>query len=441
MTRKRNTHPSGLSRRGFLRGAALGAAAVGVQPILSLNPARGAVAGDPRKFMVIINLLGGSDGLNVVCPTHLAAYTDRRANLSLAKGENLPSGESLHDLDGNYKLHYKLGGLGQMWTANDLHIVHKVSYPNPNQSHFTSQDIYSYGVRNNATDGDGRGWLGRFADEFCSSPSEPLGVVSVGVGRRRDFESTVTAPLILSSVGGFQVDVDTRYRSDHQLRVETVRETLDSDPEPSDEPAITIFGANKQAHELVDRVKEGTAGWVDPGTYPTHNIGRYMKTVSQLLHGHGEFGTKVFYTGFGGFDTHSGQIARQELLMQRMDEAVTAFRNDMAGKNRWNDCVLVVISEFGRRVFENGSVGTDHGHGNAFLVAGGPVRGRSIAGGMTGEITQSDLADNSTLPFGYDFRDVYANIAESHLGLARADVEKLFPDPDYTPSWDDTSVV
>jgi uncharacterized protein (DUF1501 family) len=441
MTRNRRNRTSRLSRRGFLRGAAIGAAAVGVQPILSLQRAHGEVAGTPGKFLVIINLLGGNDGLNMVAPTHLSAYTDRRANLSLAKSENLPAGEALQDLDGNYKLHYKLAGLGQMWNANELHIVHKVSYPNPNQSHFTSQDIYSYGVRNNATDGDGRGWLGRFADEFCSSPSEPLGVVSVGVGRRRDFEAEVTAPLILSSVSNFKVDVDTRYRSDHELRVETVRETIETDPVPEEEPAVTVFSANKQAHELVDRVKEGTDGWSDPGTYPTHALGRYMRTVSQLLHGQDSFQTKVFYTGYGGFDTHSGQIARQETLMARLDEAVSAFRDDMVAKSKWNDCVVVVISEFGRRVFENGSVGTDHGHGNAFLVAGGPVRGRSMGGGMTGEITQSDLADNSTLPFGYDFRDIYANIAEKHLGLERSDVEKLFPDPDYTPSWGDMGVV
>jgi len=424
-----------LSRRRFLRHAAYGAAAVTVTPILSMRSAYAASQGDPNNFVVVVNLLGGNDGLNTVVPAHLTPYVDRRANINLV--ENLPAGEVLRDLDGRFALHYKLANLKTMWDDNDLHVVNKVSYPSPNQSHFTSQDIYSFGIRNNDADGDGRGWLGRFADAYCSDPSEPLGVIAVGVGKRRDFDSEATAPVILSNVEGFRVQGDEDYESDHLLRVKTVKDALATDPVPLTEPALTIFDANTQAYQLVEQVQQGVRGWTDPGTYPNSNIGSYMRTISQLLHAHDLFKTKIFYTGYGGFDTHSAQHTggtgqnRHELLMERLDDALGAFRVDMQNQGRWGNCVIVVISEFGRRVFENGSIGTDHGHGNAFLVAGGAVKGRAQGGGLTGEIVESDIATNNTLPFGHDFRDVYANLVANHIGVSAT---PLFPDPAYVPS-------
>ncbi|MEM8883036.1 MAG: DUF1501 domain-containing protein [Planctomycetota bacterium] len=426
------------SRRRFLKGAAMGAGAVSILPILGQRPAR-AVQGVPGRFMVVINMLGGNDGLNMVVPSHLDPYVTRRPTINLV--ENIPQDESLLDLAGSdFKLHYGLGTLQNIWDQNDLHIVQKVSYPNPNQSHFTSQDIMSFGVRDTEFGGDGRGWLGRFADEYASNPSEPLGVVSVGMGRRRDFESDVTDPLIISTVNGFRVDDDNDYRTDHVLRERVVRDILESDANPPADPALSIFSANKQAYELVDQIQAETSEWIDPGTYPNTSLGRNLKTVSQLLHAQDTFNTKVFYTGFGGFDTHSNQHVngandgRHASLMRQLDGAVDAFRTDMQDRSMWNDCVIVVISEFGRRVFENGSDGTDHGHGNAFLVMGGRVKG----GNMTGDIVESDIATASTVPFEYDFRDLYGNVIQNHLGV---NPTPLFPDQDYVASFNDIDLV
>jgi len=443
-----------ISRRRFLKGATLGTAAVCVQPFLARRPLYAAAPGNPGKFMVVINMLGGNDGLNTVIPTHLSAYTERRTNINLdptyvnpSTGvSNLPAGESLHALSGGWNLHYGLGNVKTLWDAGDLHIVQKVSYPNPNQSHFTSQDIYSAGVRDLESDGDGRGWLGRFADVYCASPVEPLGVVSVGVGRRRDFEADTTPPLVLggqlvNNAGNstFVVDTDDEPGQDGALRLKVVRETLGVDSVPSVEPALKIFNTNKLAYDLVDRVNAGIEGWVEPATpYPGSTLGRHMESISRLIHGIDDFGTRVFYTGFGGFDTHSAQHAaggnsRHEQLMEQLDAALGAFAADMQAKGQWSNCCVVVISEFGRRNFENGSVGTDHGWGNCFMVAGGDVKS-----GMTGDVTNSDLADNNQLPFRYDFRDLYGDILQSHLGL---DPTPLFPDPDFVPAPNDIDVI
>jgi len=428
-----------LSRRGFLRGAAIGAAAVAVNPILSLRRIAGANEGLPGRFLVVINMLGGSDGLNVVVPAHLQPYVDRRPNINLV--DNAPSGTALLDLVGSqFKLHYELDNIQQLWNDNDLHIVNKVSYPNPNQSHFTSMDIMGAGIRDYEGDGDGRGWLGRFADLYCADPIEPLGVISVGLGKRLDFESDVTAPLIIGSVESFVVDSSEDLNNrDHALREAVVRNTLATDPVPQADPGFTIFNTNRLAYDLVDRVQTETANWTDPGTYPNTALGRYLRTISQLLEGRTAFGSKVFYTGFGGHDTHSTQIGRQASLMQQLDDAVGAFTADLKARFLWNDCVIVVISEFGRRVFENGSQGTDHGHGNCFLVMGGRVKGRNDVGsGMTSEIVEADIATTNTLPFAVDFRNIYGSIIEKHIGVQG---EPLFPDPDFTADFQGLDLV
>lgn len=427
------------TRRCFLRGTAMGAAAVVINPILSLRKIAGAATGNPGKFVVIVNMLGGNDGLDTVVPAHLQPYVDARPQTNLV--QHLPPGESLLDLSGGFKLHYGLKNVKQLWNDGDLHVVNKVSYPDPNESHFTSMDIMSFGVRGEQ-DGDGRGWLGRFADLYCADPVEPLGVISVGVGRRPDFQSQVTTPLTLNTVDGFSVlSSDNTYPGEHDLRLKVIRDIQATDGAPGKEPALTLFNATKQSYELVDRVQQGTAGWTDPGTYPDTELGQYLRTVSQLLHGRADFGTKVFYTGIGGFDTHTEQGELHGALMAAMDGALGAFAADLKSpaKNIWNDCVVVVISEFGRRIDENGSLGTDHGHGNAFLLLGGNVKGRlSAGGGMTQALVETDLAGMDNVPFAVDFRDIYGSVFERHLGVQ---AEGLFPDPAYTPDFGSLDLV
>jgi len=389
-----------IGRRGFLKGAA----AVAVTPILGLGRARAAIPGLPGRFLVVINLIGGNDGLSTVVPTHLSAYAARRPNLRL-----LPGPDGLLPLAGGWHLHGNLPRIKSLWDAGELHIVQKVGYPGENLSHFTSQDIYSFGVRDVQGSGDGRGWLGRFADAHCSDPGEPLGVVAVGVGRRRDFEAGTTQPLVVDDPDDFRILPDPARAADHALRVAAVR-------------SLPAGGASAQAHALVDRVQRETAGWRDPALYPASALGRNLRTVSRLLHAQQSFRTRIFYTGLGGFDTHAAQPATHAALLAELDGAIGAFAQDMAAKGRWRDCAIVVISEFGRRNAENGSAGTDHGHGNAFLVLGGAVRG----GAITGTVLDSDIGDRLQLGYDYDFREIYADLVSNHLGLGAA---PLFPEP------------
>jgi uncharacterized protein (DUF1501 family) len=430
------------SRRDFLKGAAAGAAVFTISPILSLRPAYAAGAGTTLpangEFLVVINLFGGNDGLNSVIPAHRSNYEAERPNINLTDSAlgNVPSGRQLHTLDGNYLLHYALGpatgdpngGLKNMWDRDELIIVNKVGYDgNPNLSHFTSQDIYSFGVRDFGANGDGRGWLGRFADTYCADQSDPrsvLGVVAVGVGRRRDFESDGAESLILSNVDGFNID-DGEGIDDHDLRLRIVRDTLTNETAPA-EPGISILANNKNAYDLVGMVEQGIETWADPdGNYPadTRNpLLRNLRSVSKMVHA--DLGTRVYYTGFGGFDTHSSQLDRHASLMTRLNEGLNNFRQDMVDRGMWDKCTVVVISEFGRRNFENGSSGTDHGHGSCFFVGGGGLSA-GAGGQIIGDIQDSELTRSARwLGHTYDFREIYSR------GLDRlgADPSLVFPE-------------
>ncbi|MHC4547875.1 MAG: DUF1501 domain-containing protein [Planctomycetota bacterium] len=390
-----------LTRRELLVGGTAGVAAfaLGRGGLLASPPTSGG------RFLVIVNLIGGNDGVSTVVPAHLAPYHERRPTLAL---------QSTLDLDGvPFGLHPVLTGLQGCWQEGRLHVIHKVGYPDPNLSHFTSSDIYSLGVRD-PTQSDGRGWLGRFADSYSV---DPLGVVAVGVGRRPDFVAFQQSTLVLGNVASFNLQHDPDFIADHLLRVEHSRNILAREVPPADEPAATAFRASREAHELVERVQAGTAGWIDPGLYPSTSLGGYLKTVAQLESG--VFGTQVYYTARGGFDTHAVQPYRHEQLLGELDGALTAFKTDLERTGRWDDCAILIISEFGRRNEENGSAGTDHGHGNAFLLVGGAVRG-----GMTGTLTEADLlADQPAMR--YDFREIYSHLIERHLLL---DPAPVFPE-------------
>ena len=391
-----------LTRRRLLAGSAAGIAtfALGRKGLFASPAGSG-------RFLVVITLDGGNDGLNTITPDHLAPYHERRPTVAIKDPLRL---------DGKYGLHPALPGLKESWQAGQLHVIQKVGYPNPNLSHFTSSDIYAFGVRD-PTKGDGRGWLGRLADTYTT---DPLGVVAVGTGRRPDLNAHQQSSLVLRDVGGFKIDHDPepQFIPDHILRVEHSRSLLAREAIPADASGSTAYKAAREAHELVERVQAETAGWTDPGHYPDTPLAARLRTIAQLESAN--FGTKVYYTAQGGYDTHANQEGRHRKLLQELDGALRAFREEMQSTGRWNECAVLITTEFGRRTEENGSGGTDHGAGNAFLVLGGATRG-----GMTGELTETDLlADQPAMR--YDFRDLHSHLLERHLGL---DPAPVFPEP------------
>ncbi|MCC6464989.1 MAG: DUF1501 domain-containing protein [Planctomycetes bacterium] len=405
-----------LSRRSFLRaGAALaGVAALGALPRGRSEGLKAAPLPN-HKRLVVLNLLGGNDGMNTVYPatgTAASTYLSRRPTLGFAAGAGL----ALSGLP-DFNLHPALGGLQTIWNAGDLAIISKVGYPTANLSHFVSEDIWSTGARN-FTGLAVPGWVARYGNLYAPTGT---GVVSVGMGRRLDFEGATANPLLLDSISSFQLEVDYTNSNNHNYRVDVLKANLND--QPATGRAGEIAAAQKAALDAAAQVQAAktayatfaaTSGVVYPNTsgmtWSAAKLVNSLKDVAALIYG--GFDTRIYYTGMpGGFDTHSAQLTGHDALMSGLASAILAFRDDMVAMGTWNDTVIVVFSEFGRRNYENGSDGTDHGHGNYALALGGPG-----TGGLYGDpVTATDI-NLEYLGYTTDFRDVYKHAIQAHLG-------------------------
>jgi len=416
------------SRRNFLRVSAAGAGvmalgAIGGKDLPFGMPVKAVPLPNHRR-LVIINMLGGNDGLNMVFPVtgaEATAYQTIRPSIAYLPGQglSLTGGPNVPD----YEFHPSMPNLQSMWNAREVAVIHKVGYPSENLSHFVSEDIWSWGVRAGlpALVGIAPGWIARYSNNYAATS---LGVVSIGVGRRLDFEGATTSPLLVGSLGSFNFDTDFNYSANHVLRRTKVQNALGLQPagdlaaDVAAAQLASISGAAAVQTAIADYTTYATGAGIayptNPGSTNLTTMGSRMRDVARLIYG--GFETQVFYTGYGGFDTHAGQTAAQASLLQNLDDALAVFKTDMQTMGTWNDTAIVVITEFGRRNYENGSLGTDHGHGACVLVVGGSSSGGgTVIGGMYGVLTVADINDDH-LPYVHDYRDVYRELLQGHLG-------------------------
>jgi len=407
-----------MNRRDLLRMSLAGAGIVALGPL-----ARGARKAQPvgtpinATRLVVINCYGGFDSLNMLVPITNQAYYDRRPTLAITPSNTL----ALNGVP-DHGLHPNMVHMADLFNVDGkLAAIRKVGYPNANLSHFSSQDIYSLGVRDGFSSlGIGEsGWLARYA--ALNAPT-PMGGVSIGVGRRPDFIGGSSNPLIVKRLSDFRFQSDNRYSNNHLHRRQTIANILASfqgSPAAMD-TAIQLA----QGDQFAAQIQAAVGAYQSAGgvAYPTTSPGRQLRDVATLIQA--GFETRVFLTGIGGWDTHGNQGAetgRQGDLITRLDDALHNFVLDLKSMNVWNDTVILIVSEFGRRNYENSSGGTDHGHGGIFFATGGPV-----IGGLYGPpITESDVSQENYLTYGVDFRDVYREAIATHLG---ADPTPIFPE-------------
>lgn len=409
----------GPSRRDVLRFAVAGAGSLAISPFVRGAPLRTAhrtSRGTTRRF-VVINCYGGFDGLNMLVPLGLQAYYDRRPGLAIAAADTL----SLNGTQ-QYGLHPSLVNLRSIYNQDGaLAIVRKVGYPDANLSHFKSQDIFSLGVRGDfpALGIPESGWIARFASTYAPAPLE---TVSVGTGRKLDLVGPGASPLLVKKLQDFDFKVDGRYRNNHRLRRDMITGILQdfAGSGPGLEASTTL----QQSEQFTAWIQSAVDGYTAPPgvTWPSSTPGRYLRDIAVLIHAGAP--TRVFFTGFGGWDTHGNQggtTGRHADLLTRLDEGLGAFVADLKATGAWNDTVILVMSEFGRRNFENGSGGTDHGHGNMFFALGGPVQG-----GLYGpDLTNFEIEQNRQLGYDVDFRDIYREVLDRHLQVNPA---PIFPE-------------
>ncbi|MFQ5844096.1 MAG: DUF1501 domain-containing protein [Planctomycetota bacterium] len=385
-----------LDRRSFLGHGLAGFSLAATAPhFLGLTARVFAAEGDADsdRVLVVLQLSGGNDGLSTVVPFADPAYHRARRTIAIAEKDVL-------QLDDHVGLHAGLPKLHALYRAGKMAVVQGCSYPNPNRSHFKSMDIWHAG------DLRGRslrtGWLGRAIDACCPDRHDPELVVNVGPSIPYALEADVHKPISFDQPNAYRWAGNPRDREEF--------ERLNEQAAEGDDTIRWLHRIAVDARASSEKVREAASGYRPRAEYGRSPLGRDLRTVAALLAG--GLKTRIYYVSFGGFDTHNGQRNRHDNLMRQLDAALGAFWADLEAQGLSKRVVVLSFSEFGRRVAENGSLGTDHGVAGPMFVYGDAVRG-----GLHGSHPSLTDLDAGDLKMKVDFRTVYAGILEDWVGV------------------------
>lgn len=386
------------SRRTFLKNAGI----VSLSPMLPVFLHRdlfGAEDKDDGRILVVIQLDGGNDGLNTVIPYRDELYTKYRPDLRIKEDQVLR-------IDPQVGLHPSMRGAMDLLEDQRLVVVQGVGYPNPNRSHFESMAIWHH-ARLDPKYHDGNGWLGRAFDQLSSKKESSPHAVVIG-------QSTTPA-----AIQGRRSKVITL----SDFRDLTLHTDVESRTTTSESDDLTAFIARTvhQSYEVARHWDDHSAE--DPSTaYPSSKLASDLRLASRMI----KLGSKsrVYYASQSGYDTHAGQALVHGRLLSELSGALKAFLDDMQLAKLDDRVIVFVFSEFGRRVQENGSSGTDHG-------AAGPVflAGKNVTSGCLGDHPSTSELDDGDLKMSIDFRRLYATVLDQWLGL---DSEQVLSQS-YTP--------
>lgn len=354
------------------------------------SPWSARLAQDPRT-LVLVQLSGGNDGLSTVIPYGDDAYHGAR---NLIRHD--PAG--VLRLDEYRGLHPELVRLRERYAQGGLAIVEGVGYPEPNRSHFTSFEIWHTGDRRGRTSGEG--WVGRLCEAVYGEDADANRVVHVGKSPPYSLYSTRHPAASFSAPYGYRW-----VKNGQELRELEERQKKNEGKAPNE--ALAFLRAKmKDAHASSAAIRAAAARYRTPVAYPGDAFADELRTAAALIAG--GLGTRVVSVELSGFDTHNDQRGRHDSLMSQLDSCLGAFFEDLQRSEAGRQAVVVVFSEFGRRVAENGSRGTDHGCAGPMFVAGGRVKG-----GLYGKHPSLTELDEGDLIFTTDFRSVYAEAIEA----------------------------
>ena len=400
-----------ITRREFVRGGVAAFTFSFASPAFLSDLAR--AQGSSRRNLVVLYLSGGNDALSMVVPYNDAQYYARRPVLGIPAANVLQIGS---DRGGNaLGLNPRLTGLRTIFNSGHLALIQRTGYENSSRSHFQGTDIWATA---NTANTQGPGWLGRYLDTL-PSPVDPL----IGWSTVRDIPHLLQANRVgvaaIPSVAGYafaspNTGAEAGFARQSATRI--------ASHVPVDMPHLSfVNGTMRDAFATLDRVAT-VAQYRPSTTYPNNGFGQALQAVAGAMAA--GLGTRVFFVQTGGYDTHAGQNTNQAngsytTLMGTLNDGLLAFYNDLRNQGLFNDTMVLQFSEFGRRINENASAGTDHGAASVMMVMGGNVRG-----GIYGTAPNLRVAaDNPTLEnngqdvkYETDFRSVYAKLIDSWLG-------------------------
>jgi uncharacterized protein (DUF1501 family) len=359
-----------------------------------------------QPTLVVLQLTGANDYLNTVVPYTNPLYYDNRPTVHIKP-------EQVLQIDDTVGFNPNMPTVKRLYDEGKMAIIHGVGYPNPNYSHFRSMDIW-YTCEPEKVSSEG--WLGKVVRDLDPKGDNVLTAVNFGRGMPRALSLSGVPVASVAQLDTYGV-LSTLSGSTRSMAMETFSR-LYSGPDADDEVLRYMGQTGLDAQKGADILRSAVDKYSSTVTYPAGNpIAASLKGVAQVkLAG---LGTRVFYTAHGSFDTHANQMPMHERLWKDVDAALDAFFQDMRAHDAADDMIVLLWTEFGRRVKENGS-GTDHGAGGVAFVIG-----ESVQGGQYGtypslrdaDLTQQREGMFGNLRYSYDFRGLYSTIIDRWLGL------------------------
>jgi len=367
-----------------------------------------------KKVLVTIFQRGAVDGLNMVVPYGDGEYYNLRRSIAVPKPSQ---NNGAIELDGHFGLNPAMKPFETLWKEKRLAIVTAAGSPDNTRSHFDAQDYMESGTPGNKSTRDG--WLNRVLQATAGKADSPFRAVSMTQALPR-------------SLYGRAPSVAMTNLADFSIKAGIYSQTMKGGFEGIYEQNVkdTLGETGKETFEAVNFMRQANPAQYKPengAQYPPSQLGRSLQQIAQLIKA--GVGLEVAFTEAGGWDTHTNQSNPQNAsqgqlpnLLRDFSQAIAAFAADL-GK-RMDDVVLITMSEFGRTARENGSRGTDHGHGNSMFILGNSVKGGKVYGDFRG-LNNDKLYEGRDLDVTTDFRDVFAEAAYKHFGVT--DLGKLFP--------------
>jgi len=366
-----------INRKSFIRTGSLATASMMIPRFLQAFEHPASVPAG-NKIVVVIQLSGGNDGLNTIIPVRNDIYYRERKQLGIKHSNALP-------LTDDAGLHPALTAFRALHEEGHLAMYNGVGYPNPDKSHFRSMDIW-----HSASDSHvilQTGWLGRYLDAKCAGSARPTKALEV--------DDTLSLALKGEQVKG--------------LAVTDPRRLFTASGDAEEAPVDYLYKTMAQTLSSAEYIYRQSRQHPTSANYPDTELAKGLKTIASLIYS--EIDTKVYYISLGSFDTHVNQDAQQKRLFTELNGAVKAFTDDLKANGRFNDLLLFTFSEFGRRVKQNASNGTDHGKANNMFLISGALKKQ----GLLNPLPDLSKLDDGDIAHTLDFRQVYATVLEQWL--------------------------
>jgi len=352
------------------------------------------------RALVVIQLSGGNDCLDTVVPYSNGLYYDFRPTINIAAEDVLP-------IDGAFGFHPNMGSIKRLWDEGKVAVINGIGYPRPDRSHFRSMDIWHTAEPEKIGK---EGWLGRAIRALDPKSDNVLTGINFGRGLPRALGCRGVPVASVGNLETYGLYPDLRDERSKQFALETFAKMYGG---AAGRDAVMSFLGQTASDALkgADILRTAPAKYASTVVYADNPIAQNLKSMAQVMCA--DLGTRIYYTQYGSFDTHSGELATHGKLWQAVAGAVGTFMDDLQEHDRADDTMLLIFSEFGRRIRDNGS-GTDHGSGGVAFVIGNAVQG-----GMYGEYPSLKLEDQleGDLHFNNDFRCTYSTLLEQWLGL------------------------